>query len=152
LARTPCRRHAQPHGTRFFEGGRACDRGALAHAAGWDFAWTDAIADFGLHGALVVGARRDVSRGGVARLGRMPVRLLRNGTVVERGDATALDGGPLGSVDWLREELARYGRELAEGELVSTGSMTRVPAIAPGERWTIEATGGELQALSIDVV
>ena len=33
-----------------------------------------------------------------------------------------------------------------------TWSMTRVPAIAVGERWTIQAEGEELAALTIDVV
>jgi 2-keto-4-pentenoate hydratase len=40
---------------------------------------------------------------------------------------------------------------LRPGEIVSTGSMTRVPSIASGERWTIEALRGELPALTIHI-
>ncbi len=123
-----------------------------SHIADWNFGWLDAIADFGLHAVLLVGEARPFTPDDGDRLSAMHVRLLRNGDFIERGSASDVEGGPLGSIAWLREEQTRYGRELAEGDVVSTGSMTRVPPIAPGQRWTIEAEGGELPPLTIDVV
>lgn len=123
-----------------------------SHVAGWNFAWLDAIADFGLHAALVVGAKRLFAANDGDRLAAMRVRLLRDGGVIERGCGADVEGGPLGSLAWLRRHLAAFGRDVADGEIVSTGSLTRVPAIACGERWTIEAAGGELEALTLEVV
>jgi 2-oxo-3-hexenedioate decarboxylase len=122
-----------------------------SHVRNWEFGYLDAIADFGLHAALVVGERLPVDAARAALLETMPVQLLRNGKLVERGTGSDVDGGAPGSVRWLCGDLLRAGRALLPGEIVSTGSMTRVPPIASGERWTIEALGGELPALTIDV-
>ncbi len=122
-----------------------------SHVADWNFGYLDAIADFGLHAALIVGQPRPMTTSDVERLVNMRVRLLRNGVVAEHGAARDVDGGPLGSLTWLRSELRRLQRELQTGDVVSTGSMTRVPAIEPDERWTVEATEDELPALTIDI-
>jgi 2-oxo-3-hexenedioate decarboxylase len=122
-----------------------------SHVADWNFGYLDAIADFGLHAALIVGTPRPMTLSEIERLVDMRVRLLRNGVVAEEGAARDVDGGPLGSLAWLRSELQRLHRELQPGDVVSTGSTTRVPAIEPGERWTVEATEDELPALTIDI-
>jgi 2-keto-4-pentenoate hydratase len=122
-----------------------------SHIADWNFAYLDAIADFGLHAALIVGERRPVGAGDTAWLTAMKVELRRDGEIVERGAGSDVDGGALGSIAWLRGDLRRVGRDVQPGELVSTGSMTRVPKIASGERWTLAADDGELAALSIEV-
>jgi 2-keto-4-pentenoate hydratase len=122
-----------------------------SHVPNWDFAYLDAIADFGLHAALIIGERRPIDASGLERLGALPVVLRRDGAIVEHGDATAVDGGPLGSVNWLRDDLRSVGRTLEPGELISTGSMTRVPPIAPGQRWTLETPTAAFAPLTIDV-
>jgi 2-oxo-3-hexenedioate decarboxylase len=121
-----------------------------SHVAGWEFGYLDAIADFGLHAGLIVGERRAIG-GETAWLTAMQVRLLRDGRAVAYGAAADVDGGALGSLRWLRGDLQRTGRALRAGELVSTGSMTTVPEIAAGQRWTIEAIGAELAPLTIEV-
>ncbi|MGH7707068.1 MAG: 2-keto-4-pentenoate hydratase [Vulcanimicrobiaceae bacterium] len=122
-----------------------------SHVKDWAFGWNDAIADFGLHAMLLVGERRPFSTQSAARLSSMRVRLLRDNEVVELGCAADVEGGPVGSLTWLREDLARVGRDVRAGELVSTGSMTRVPPIAASQRWTIEADDSKLPALTIEV-
>jgi 2-keto-4-pentenoate hydratase len=122
-----------------------------SHVADWQFGYLDAIADFGLHAALVVGERRSIGAEGADGLTALRVQLLCDGEIVERGTGADVDGGALGSVRWLRRDLARVNRDLLPGEIISTGSMTRVPAIAPGQRWTLETLGGELPALTLDV-
>jgi 2-oxo-3-hexenedioate decarboxylase len=124
-----------------------------SHVRDWDFTYLDAIADFGLHAALIVGDRVPIDAQALPGwLTAMPVALHCNGTIVERGNTADVDGGALGSLAWLRADLARVGRELRPGEIVSTGSTTRVPPIHSGERWTIEAFRGELPSLTIDVL
>lgn len=122
-----------------------------SHVRDWEFGYLDSIVDFGLHAKLIVGERRAVDATDLAWLLGPDVALSRNGEVVERGAASHVDGGAVGSLHFLREELGRVGRDLLAGELVTTGSMTRVPKIASGERWTLETLGGELPALTIDV-
>jgi len=122
-----------------------------SHVRNWEFGYLDAIADFGLHAALIVGERRSIGEAGAALLTAMPVQLRCNGAVVERGAGADVDGGAAGSLRWLRDDLRRTGGALLPGEIVTTGSMTRVPPIAAGERWTIEALGAELPPLTIEV-
>jgi 2-oxo-3-hexenedioate decarboxylase len=122
-----------------------------SHVRDWEFGYLDTIVDFGLHAKLIVGERRPVDAADVAWLTTVEVMLSRNGEVVERGAAAHVDGGAIGSLRFLREDLRRAGRDLQPGELVTTGSMTRVPKIAAGERWTLETLGDELPALTIDV-
>ncbi len=120
-----------------------------SHVADWRIGYLDTIADFGLHAALVIGERRTLGAADVERLSTMRVELRRDGVVVERGSGGDVDGGPLGSVAWLRAALQPTGRRLLPGEIVSTGSMTRVPSIAPGESWTIAALDNEFAPLTI---
>jgi 2-keto-4-pentenoate hydratase len=122
-----------------------------SHIADWNFGYLDAIVDFGLHAALIVGERRPVGAADIATLTALSVQLRRNGEIVERGTAADVEGGALGSLRWLRDDLRRVGRDFQPGELVTTGSMTRVPKIASGERWTLETLGDELPPLTIDV-
>jgi 2-oxo-3-hexenedioate decarboxylase len=122
-----------------------------SHVADWNFGYLDAIADFGLHAAMLIGERRAIGAVAVADLLALTVELRRNGEVVERGAGADVDGGVLGSLDWLRTDLRRVGRDLVPGDIITTGSMTRVPPIAPGETWTISAVGDALPALSIAV-
>jgi 2-keto-4-pentenoate hydratase len=123
-----------------------------SHIPHWDFAYLDAIADFGLHAALIIGERRSLDLGDLERLGTLPVVLRCDGTIVERGNAADVDGGAAGSVAWLRDDLRHVGRTLAPGDIISTGSMTRVPSIAAGQRWTIESPPEAFAPLTIDVV
>jgi 2-keto-4-pentenoate hydratase len=122
-----------------------------SHVAAWNFGYLDTVVDFGLHAALFVGERQPIDAGDRERLTTIAVRLTRNGVLVESGSAADVDGGAPGSIRWLRDDLRRVGRELAPGEIVTTGSMTRVPAIFSGERWTIETLGGELPPLTIEI-
>lgn len=42
-------------------------------------------------------------------------------------------GNPLNAVSWLANKLAQFGRELSAGAVISTGSLTRVIPLAPGD-------------------
>jgi 2-oxo-3-hexenedioate decarboxylase len=109
------------------------------HFAAWRMAPADAIADGGLHGALVVGDRVRVNASDADRLDEMTVSLFRQDEMVERGTGAAALGGPTDAIAWL---LRLPGVEaLASGAIVTTGTLTTAMAIAHGETWRVEADG-----------
>jgi 2-oxo-3-hexenedioate decarboxylase len=89
---------------------------------------------------LLLGPWRPVSSNEEAweeSLSSFAVDLLRDGEVVDRGHASNVLGGPLSALRHLVELLARdpVNPPLAAGEIVTTGTLTRVPPVAPGETW-----------------
>ncbi len=137
--------------------------GSIAHAfeivqslfAGWRFTAPDTIAAFGLHGALLLGPPQHLVAANRSmwfdRLSGFDIALLRNGEVVDRGNAAnVLGGGPLAALRHLVELLANDGGPpLAPGEIVSTGTLTRALPIAPGETWSTELSGVPLKGISV---
>lgn len=125
------------------------------HYADWHLTPADSVADFGLHGALVVGPR--VERGapnfneGVARLDRLEVRLLRDDTPVARGRGHAVLGHPLRALEVVPKLLPRFdlGEISRAPAVVSTGTITALEPLSPGERWRVEAAGAVLPGLEM---
>ncbi len=127
-----------------------------SHYAGWRFAVADCVADGGLHGALIVGPRRDVSVAGrsglAARLSAVTLTLSRNGETVDRGvGANVLDGPSRRCLTWrgqLRASLRNAG--IAAGEVVTTGTLTRAFPIAAGESWVTDlASEDDMSGLTL---
>ena len=65
----------------------------------------------------------------------------RNGKPETSGRGSDCLGGPLLSLAWLAEELARRGRSLCAGEIVLTGSLIVPFAAQPGDAIRIEFEG-----------
>src|SRR5215213_4975698 len=107
---------------------------------GWSFTAPDAVAAFGLHGALLLGPWHPVTANEEWEqvLSTFTVDLLCDGEVVDRGQASNVLGGPLSALRHLVELLAwdSVNPPLAAGEIVTTGTLTRVPPVAPGEVWS----------------
>ena len=111
---------------------------------GWRFTAAEAVAGFGLHGALLVGPK--VVVGGAARapdeLAGVGVELRRNDEAVARGVGSNALGGPLSVLRWLVAELDRGGAApLRAGEVVTTGTLTGAHPIEPGETWSVWIDG-----------
>lgn len=125
------------------------------HYPEWRLTPADSIADFGLHGALVVGRPVSVRQPGfderVARLDELEVRLFRNGTPVVRGRGSDVLGHPLAALEVVPRLLPRFAgpEEPPSGGVVSTGTMTALEPLSPGERWRVEAAGVDLPELSM---
>ena len=121
---------------------------------GWAFGAPDAVAAFGLHGALVLGERRDVARdreGWRAALASLSVEVRCDGGAVARGHGRDVLGGPLSALRFLVEDLARrpHTPPLAAGEVVTTGTLTGAHPAAPGQRWVSAIEGAPLGGLDL---
>ena len=106
--------------------------------------WT-ATADFGLSGAYVEGPRVEDWR---ERLDpRQAVTLLIDGHVNARGHLHDTMGHPLAAVTWLVERLAREGRYVEAGDIVSVGSCTGLVQMSPNR--TVRGDFGELGSVEL---
>lgn len=122
---------------------------------GWQLTPADSVADFALHGALVVGPR--VHRAapgfaeGVERLDRLVVRLARDDEPVAEGRGSAVLGHPRAALEFVPRLRPRFENPPhPSGEyVVSTGTMTALAALSPGEHWRVEAHGVDLPGLDL---
>jgi 2-oxo-3-hexenedioate decarboxylase len=125
-----------------------------SHFLDWKLKLPDAIAAFGLHGALVVGPQRPVA--GISDLVRklrtFTVALSRRGAVHARGvGANALDSPLLAAghlLDVLKDQ--HLFDPILAGEIVTTGTLVPPPAVCPGDTWSTELGGIELPGLRVD--
>ena len=123
--------------------------------ADWKFQPADFVAAFGLHAALIVGEPRPVNADNiptlVEQLAQFTVRLSKNGELIAEG----CGGNSLRSPALCLGELAsavskRIDQEpLAGGELVSSGTLTEAPLIAPRQTWTATLEGIDLSDLTL---
>lgn len=125
------------------------------HYPEWHLTPADSVADFGLHGALVVGppVRRSMPDFDqrVARLDQLEVRLLRDGAQMARGRGSDVLGHPLAGLEFVPRLLPRFGGGgiPASAGVISTGTMTALQPLSPGERWRVEAAGADLPGLEM---
>jgi 2-oxo-3-hexenedioate decarboxylase len=121
---------------------------------GWKFSAADGIAAGCLHGALILGAPRRIEDNASAFQAALPkftVALSRNGEVVDRGVGANVLDGPLNALRHLLTLLKddKSNPPVAAGEIITTGSLTRAFAIAPGETWSTEIQGLPLSGVSV---
>ena len=120
----------------------------------WSFTAADAIAAFGVHGALLVGPRHRVE-GDEERwfrsLSSFEVHLERNDEGMAKGHAQDLLGGPLTALRHLVDLLARddTSPSLAQGEIITTGTLTTAFPATAGETWSTRLTGVALEGLRV---
>lgn len=120
----------------------------------WRFAPADTVAACGLHGALLIGPRREV-RGHeddwASTLSGFEIDLLLDGKVVDHGAARNVLDGPLHALLHLLDVLAADSDNppLVAGEVVTTGTLTRALDIRPGEVWSTRMAGVALEGTSV---
>ena len=123
--------------------------------ADWKFQPADFVAAFGLHAALVVGEPRPVNADNipalVEQLAQFKVRLSRNDELVAEGSGRNSLRSPALCLGELASAIASRSPEepLSGGELVSSGTLTEAPPIAPGETWTATLQGIDLSDLTL---
>lgn len=104
----------------------------------WKFTAADAAAAYGVHGALFVGEKLDVSLARpdhLAKISSFGVELDSDVGVSRKGHARNVLGGPIEALRFLVEEIARYPscEPLRAGELVTTGTLTEAMPARVGE-------------------
>ena len=84
-------------------------------------------------------------------LSTFEIDLKRDGTVVDHSRARNVLGGPVSALRYLVDMLARdqVNPQLAAGEIVTTGTLTRALPVSGGETWTTELTGVALNRVRV---
>jgi 2-oxo-3-hexenedioate decarboxylase len=122
---------------------------------GWAFTAPDAVAAFGLHGALLLGQWQPVSgQENVWResLATFRVDLLCGESLVDRGQASNVLDGPLRALRHLVDLLAgdALNPPLSAGEIVTTGTLTAVPPAGPEQIWSTRIAGVALPDIAVE--
>src|SRR5882762_6873946 len=113
---------------------------------GWVFFAEDAVAAYGVHGALLLGDRHPVSSDHAEwqeALSNFTIELTGNDGTSVQGSGRNVLGSPLKALRFLVEELARFPacEPLRPGELVTTGTLTEAMPAIPGQNWATKLAG-----------
>jgi 2-keto-4-pentenoate hydratase len=92
---------------------------------------TVVAADFGNNAGLILGP--PIRDWAAQPLKFLAVETRIDSKIVGRGDASVLPRGPVGALQFLAGQTAKLGRPLKAGMLVSTGAVTGVHNIKPGQ-------------------
>ena len=116
---------------------RAIDHAVVAieivdsRVAGWDIGFVDTVADNASSGLFVVGSRP------VSLDAFDPVMcgmvMERRGEPVSVGAGKACLGSPVSAAAWLARTMAAVGRPLHAGDIVLSGALGPMVAVAPGD-------------------
>jgi len=86
----------------------------------------------------------------IAALGRISVSLHQDGREVSRAPGAAILGHPLNALAWIARDLAREGRPLRAGDVVSLGSFSPPQPVVAGQAWAARYEGlGEAQEVLV---
>ena len=123
------------------------------HFLDWKFALADTIADFGLHGALIVGPPQTVERFDelARRLRTFSITLSKEGSIAARGAGANVLDGPLPAALFLSRVLRdqRLFDFIRAGEIVTTGTLTPALPIRAGETWSTSLSGIDLPGVTV---
>lgn len=115
--------------------------------AGWDIRIVDTVADNASCGLYVLGGRpvplRDVD------LRTIPMSMSIDGAEVSTGVGAACLGHPLQAARWLADTMCARNTPLRAGDVVMTGALGPMQAIAPGQ--TVSASFGDLGTVTTHV-
>lgn len=125
------------------------------HFDGWRFTAADTVADFGLHGRLIVGPR--LPPASFARLGEelaaLELTLACDGRELETGLGRNVLDGPLNALRlWVDAMALRTPTwPLGAGDVVTTGTLTDAWPLAPGQVWQSRLSDARLPGLRLTV-
>lgn len=123
------------------------------HFADWRFTAPDTVADFALHGRLLVGPRVPVTR--FERLGEelaaLQLTLSRDGQDVETGRGAHVLDGPLAALRLWLAAMAEHSPQwrVGAGDVVTTGTITDAWPMAPGQVWRSRPDHAALHGLTL---
>jgi 2-keto-4-pentenoate hydratase len=126
-----------------------------SHFPGWKFQAPDTVADWALHGTLLVGPPQPLAQLGddaIAALESFMLDLACDGRHVETGKGSNVLGSPLAAIAHLLAVLARQPGSafLQAGEIVTTGTITAAHSVQPGQVWRSQIRGIALPGLTVE--
>lgn len=112
----------------------------------WNIKLLDTVADNASSSLFVLGSRP-------VKLGRFDLAtctmtMERGGETVSSGSGAACLGNPLNAALWLADMMVKVGTPLRAGEVLLTGALGPMAAVAPGDRFVAQIGGlGEVRAV-----
>lgn len=124
---------------------------------GWQLKAADAVAMCGVHTALLVGRKHDVTRDRVHwmhQISEFSLVLSDGHGVTKPGAAKNVLGGPLSAIRHCLDVIAHFpgSESIAAGEVVTTGTLTDAMPVKPGETWSTVFAGTDLEGLTLKIV
>jgi len=126
-----------------------------SHYPEWRFTAAEAVADFGVHAALVVGAPWSLEavnpREVTEALRSLKVTLRHGNETFAEGEGRNALGSPLLSLGFLARVLATqpWAPSLSMGEIITTGTLTPLPVLHKGDCWRVRVEGAPIPALEL---
>ena len=97
----------------------------------WETTTSEAIADNALHAGIMLGdVIKSLSGFDLVHEGAV---LHQNGQLLDSACGVEALGNPINVVMWLANTLAEFGKGLNEGDIISTGSLTKFFFVEPGD-------------------
>ncbi len=126
-----------------------------SHFPSWRFEAPDTVADWALHGTLLIGPPQPLPRLGsdvIAALETFTLTLSCDDRHVETGKGSNVLGSPLAAIAHLLSVLANQTDHapLQAGEIVTTGTITTAHSVQAGETWRSEVQGIALPGLTVE--
>jgi 2-oxo-3-hexenedioate decarboxylase len=126
-----------------------------SHFPGWRFQAPDTVADWALHGTLLIGPPQPLPRlesDIISALESFTLTLSCDGRRVETGKGSNVLGSPLTAIAHLLSVLAKQPEyaPLQAGEIVTTGTVTTAQSVRAGETWRSEVQGIALPGLTVE--
>ena len=125
---------------------------------GWNFTAADTTAAFALHGMLLLGPRILIDKltgpefeKMLENLSSFSIKLYQDNVEVDEGKGSNVLGSPIKALRHLLELLEKdeFNTPLEEGEVVTTGTLTRAMPIGNGDLWSTKLHGIELPGLNV---
>lgn len=105
------------------------------------------VSDFGNNNGIIVGA--EIPNWRERNLADLTVETFIDGKLVGTGSAANVPGGPIESLRFVAELCASRGRPLKKGMFITTGAITGIHDVVPGELARVEFKGfGTIQCVA----
>ena len=114
----------------------------------WDIKIADTIADNASASHFVLGDKKVAL--GDADLIHCEMQLTKNGEVVSSGVGQNCLGSPIKAAYWLAQTMIEYGQPLMQGDIILSGALGPMVAIAPGDQISAEISGLGTVSVSFD--
>ena len=125
------------------------------HFEAWRFQAADTVADFGLHGRLLVGPQVPITSFTAPghELASVKLQLMRDGIEVDKGQGSAVLDGPLNALRLWVDAMAAQPQHwtITPGDVVTTGTLTDAWSLLPGQYWQTRLSDPLLSGLSLTI-